>query len=90
MGNSAFSDRWIEDGSYLRLKQITLSYKLPINNTYIQGITLWARATNLFTVTKYLGINPEFSMGNNVLYQGIDRGLLSSGRTFNLGVKINL
>ncbi len=90
MGNSDFSDRWIEDGSYLRLKQVTLSYKLPINNTYIQGITVWARATNLFTVTKYLGINPEFSMGNNVLYQGIDRGLLSSGRTFNLGVKINL
>lgn len=90
MGNSAFSDRWIEDGSYLRLKEVTLSYKLPINNTYIQGITVWARATNLFTVTNYLGINPEVSMGNNVLYQGIDRGLLSSGRTFNLGVKINL
>ena len=90
MGNSAFSDRWIEDGSYLRLKQVTLSYRLPINNTYIQGITIWGRATNLFTLTNYLGVNPEVSMGNSVLYQGIDRGLLSSGRTFNIGVKINL
>ena len=90
MGNSAFSDRWIEDGSYLRLKNITLSYKLPINNTYIQGITVWARATNVFTVTKYLGLDPEFSMGNSVLMQGIDRGYLTSGRSFNLGVKINL
>ncbi len=90
MGNSAFSDRWIENGSYLRLKNVTISYRLPINNTYIQGITVWARATNVFTITKYLGSDPEFSMGNSVLYQGIDRGFLAAGRTFNLGVKINL
>ena len=90
MGNSAFSDRWIEDGSYLRLKNVTLSYKLPINNTYIQGITVWARATNVFTVTRYLGLDPEFSMGNSVICQGIDQGFLTPGRTFNIGVKINL
>lgn len=90
MGNSAFSDRWIEDGSYLRLKNITLSYKLPISNTYIQGLTVWANATNVFTLTRYLGQDPEFSMNNNVLYQGIDRGFLTAGRSFNLGLKINL
>jgi len=90
MGNSAFSDRWIEDGSYLRLKNVTISYKLPINNTYIQGITVWAQGTNLLTFTKYLGSDPEMSMGNSVLEQGIDRGYLSSGRMFNVGVKINL
>ena len=90
MGNSDFSDRWIEDGSYLRLKHITLSYQLPINNTYIQGISVWVRANNVFTLTKYLGADPEFSMGNGVLFQGIDRGLLSQGRSFNVGVKINL
>ena len=90
MGNSAFSDRWIEDGSYLRLKNITLSYKLPINNTYIQGITVWGNATNVFTLTRYLGTDPEFSISNSVLYQGIDGGWLSQGRTVNVGVKINL
>ncbi len=90
MGNSEFSDRWIEDGSYLRLKNVTISYKLPINNTYIQGITVWAQGTNLLTLTRYLGIDPEMSMGNSVLQQGIDRGYLSSGRMFNVGVKINL
>ncbi|MBR1788038.1 MAG: SusC/RagA family TonB-linked outer membrane protein [Bacteroidaceae bacterium] len=90
MGNSRFSDRWIEDGSYLRLKTLTLSYKLPISNTYIQGITVWGQANNLLTMTKYLGADPEFSMGNSVLSQGIDRGLLSQGRSFHLGVKINL
>lgn len=90
MGNARFSDRWIEDGSYLRLRNVTLSYKVPINNTYIQGITVWGQANNLFTLTKYLGTDPEFSMGNSVLEQGIDRGLLSQGRSFYLGVKINL
>ncbi len=90
MGNSRFSDRWIEDASYLRLKSLTLSYKLPISNTYIQGITIWGQANNLLTLTRYLGTDPEFSMSNSVLAQGIDRGLISQGRNFHIGVKINL
>jgi len=90
IGNSRFSDRWIEDGSYLRMKSLTLSYQIPITNTYLQGITLWGTANNLWTLTKYLGNDPEVSMSNRTLYQGIDRGLLSSGRSFILGVNINL
>ena len=90
MGNSRFSDRWIENGSYFKLKNVSLSYKLPIQNEYIQGITVWAAANNLFTLTKYLGTDPELSCGNSVLTQGIDAGYLSSGRSFHLGVKINL
>lgn len=89
-GNARFSDRWIEDGSYLRLKTVTLSYNLPINNTYIHGLTFWAQANNLFTLTKYLGADPEFSLGNGVLEQGIDRGLLANSRNFMVGIKINL
>lgn len=90
MGNSRFSDRWIEDGSYLKLKNVTLAYNIPIHNQWIQGMTVWGSATNLFTLTKYLGSDPEFSQSNTVLGQGIDRGLLGYGRTFSLGVKINL
>ncbi len=90
MGNSRFSDRWIEDGSYLRLKSLTLSYELPINNTYIHGLTFWGQANNLFTLTRYIGLDPEFSLGNGVLEQGIDRGLLAHSRNFMLGIKINL
>jgi len=90
VGNGRFSDRWIEDGSYLRLKSLTLSYNLPMNNTYIKGFTVWGTASNLLTFTKYLGSDPEFSLGNSVLAQGIDRGLLAQGRTFTLGVRINL
>jgi hypothetical protein len=90
MGNSRFSDRWIENGSYLRLSSLTLSYSLPIQSTYLQGITIWGSAQNLFTITKYLGNNPETSLGGSVLSQGIDRGLVSAGRTFSLGLNINL
>jgi TonB-linked SusC/RagA family outer membrane protein len=89
-GNSRFSDRWIEDGSYLRLKNVTLSYTLPLNWIYLKGFTVWASAQNLVTFTKYLGSDPEFSCSNNALLQGIDRGILSLGRNFTLGVKINL
>ncbi len=57
---------------------------------FIHGFTVWAQANNLFTLTKYLGPDPEFSMGNGVLEQGIDRGLLANCRNFMLGIKINL
>ena len=83
-------NRWIEDGSYLRLKTVTLSYSLPIHNTYLQGVTIWGSANNLWLLTKYLGSDPETSMGNSVLMQGIDRGLLPQSRNFALGLKINL
>lgn len=88
--NERFSDRWIEDGSYLKIKKVRLSYKLPLSLSWIQGITVWAEGNNLYSLTKYSGVDPEFSCGNNVLYQGIDAGLLPSNRSFNLGVKINL
>jgi hypothetical protein len=90
MGNSRFSDRWIEDGSYLKLKNVTLSYRLPVQSTYLQGITFWAAGNNLFTITKYLGSDPEFAHSNAIVGMGIDRGLVAPGRSFALGVKINL
>lgn len=90
MGNSRFSDRWIEDGSYLRLKTVTLSYKLPINSTYVQGLEFWVQANNVFTISKYLGGDPEFSATSSVIGQGIDLGQLPQSRSFVAGFKINL
>ena len=90
MGNSRFSSRWIEDGSYLRLKTLRLNYKVPVSLSWLQGLQIWAEANNLFTVTRYLGSDPEFSASNAVLYQGIDAGNVPLSRTFSLGLKINL
>lgn len=92
LGNNRFSDRWIEDGSYLRLKTVNLTYKIPVPTSWswLQGLSVWAEARNVFTLTKYRGADPEFSIANGVLYQGIDAGNLAQGRQFLLGVKINL
>lgn len=90
MGNNRMSDRWIEDGSYLRLKTLTLAYRVPVHSTWLQGLTISAEAVNLFTLTKYLGSDPEFSIANGAMYQGIDCGNVAQGRAFTLGLKINL
>ena len=91
-GNNRFSDRWIEDGSYLRLKAINLTYQVPVPSSWswLQGLSIWAEARNVFTLTRYKGADPEFSIANGVLYQGIDAGNLAQGRSFLVGVKINL
>ena len=90
VGNSRFSDRWIEDGSYLRLKTVKLSYNVPVTANWLQGLTVWCAAENLLTLTKYKGNDPEFSVSNKVLYQGVDAGLLPQSRSFHFGVKVNL
>lgn len=92
-GNNRFSDRWIEDGSYLRLKSLGISYKVPIPQAWeawLQGVTVWGEARNLFTLTRYTGEDPEFSISNSHFYQGIDCGNLSLSRSFTLGLKVNL
>ena len=90
MANSRFSDRWIEDGSYLKLKNVTLSYQLPLKNDFIRGITVWASANNVFTITDYLGRDPEFSVSNSPLTQGIDAGFLPASRSYYWGLRVDL
>jgi TonB-linked SusC/RagA family outer membrane protein len=90
LGNARFSDRWIEDGSYLRLKTVTLSYDLPVKSEYLQGFQFWIQGNNLLTFTKYLGSDPEMTMTSDVIGQGIDLGRLGQSRSIVAGVKINL
>ena len=90
VNNERFSDRWIEDGSFLKLKKVRLTYKLPLSLSWLQGLTVWGEANNLFTITEYRGVDPEVSCGNGVLYQGIDAGFLPQSRSFNFGITINL
>ena len=93
MGNNRFSDRWIEDGSYLRMKNVRLTYQVPVPESWLswlQGVSVWAEGSNLLTFTRYTGSDPEFSVSNRQLYQGIDCGTIAPGRIFSMGVKINL
>lgn len=89
-GNARFSDRWIEDGSYLRLKKVMLSYKWNTNIRFLRGVTGYVAGDNLLTFTKYLGSDPEMSMGSGAIYQGIDCGLMPQFRTLTFGVKLDL
>jgi len=89
-GNTAFSDRWIEDGSFLRLKQLTLNYNFPAMTGVYKGITLYVTATNLLTITKYSGYDPDFLYSNNPFYMGIDYGKMPQVRSFIVGVKLDL
>ncbi len=90
MGNSRFSDRWIEDGSYLKWKSLAIDYRIPVRSPYIQGVTVSFEVNNLATWTKYLGRDPEFSYGTSPLYMGIDAGLIPQSREYVFGVKVNL
>lgn len=90
MGNSRFSDRWIEDGSFLRLKSLTLSYDLPLNSSFLQGLEFWLQGNNLVTFSKYLGSDPEFAGSSAVIGQGVDLGLLGQSPSVVVGMKIKL
>ena len=90
MGNSRFSDRWIEDGSYVRLKTLSLSYLLPLKIEIISSCTFFVTGENLFTFTRYKGLDPEFALGQSPLYNGIDAMFTPHAKTVSVGVKLDL
>lgn len=89
-GNARFSDRWIEDGSYIRLKTLSVSYSPDIFKSFAKDISFSVTANNLFTITDYLGYDPEVSMSGVSYQQGIDAGLTPQFTSIFLGVKIGL
>ncbi|MFD2324505.1 SusC/RagA family TonB-linked outer membrane protein [Mucilaginibacter galii] len=91
--NSRISSRWIEDGSYLRLKNVILGYTLPANTlTSISGSTIkrlrvFVSSTNLVTFTGYKGYDPEIGSKNGTLTNGVDFGQYPSARSFQFGIQ---
>lgn len=90
--NNRFSDRWIEDGSFLKLKNVTLSYDIPMKSTVITGLTVYGTCENVFCATRYSGYDPEIAStsSTNPLYQGVDAFTTPTTRTVYLGLKIGL
>jgi TonB-linked SusC/RagA family outer membrane protein len=90
--NSRISDRFIEDGSYLRLRNITLSYHLPLKwlpRLKLSKFDVYVSGQNLWVLTKYSGYDPEVNRdGNNSISQGIDYGTYPQYRSFIGGLKI--
>ncbi len=90
IGNSDFSTRWIEDGSYLRLKNVSLSYTIPNEFLAFKNAQFYISGTNLLTASKYLGYDPEFAFSSAHIMQGIDYGLTPQVRQFVIGIKLGL
>ena len=85
----AMSDRRIEDGSFLRLSNVSISYKLPIpKNKVFRNVTVGVTGGNLYVWTKYSGWDPEVnSYGNNMMKLGIDTGSYPTARTYSFDLK---
>lgn len=99
-GNRRSSTRWIEDGSYFRIRNITLGYNLKnvIKWKGIEALRLYVTAQNALTWTKYPGLDPEIQANTNDtrglgissdLAVGIDWGTVPAPRTFIMGVKLD-
>lgn len=93
--NAKTSDRFIEDGSYLRLKNLTIGYTLPsdkiakLTNNVLTKARIYFTSQNLLTFTKYSGYDPEIaSRNNNLLTNGVDYGMYPQARTLTIGLNL--
>ncbi len=90
--NLLISDRYVEDGSYLRIQNLTLGFTLPseiASKIKMSRLRIYGSVQNLYTFTNYSGYDPEIgSFNQNVLLTGIDNGRYPTPRTFSLGVNI--
>ena len=86
------TSRFIEDGSFLRLQNLTVGYTFPERWTrriFVSKLRLYATAENLFCLTKYTGYDPEVNMSRNVLMPGYDYGAYPKSKVFTAGLEIN-
>jgi TonB-linked SusC/RagA family outer membrane protein len=87
------TDRWLEDGSYLRLRNLQLGCTIPSNvfgKAKIENARIFVSGQNLFTLTKYRGLDPDVVGANATLEPGVDNGIYPSSRIFTLGLSIGL
>lgn len=92
--NLRVSNRWIEDGSYLRLKNLMVGYTIPTENlgswtrNAISSFRIYVSSQNLVTLTGYKGWDPEIGSKNTTLTNGIDYGQYPSARSFQVGIQV--
>jgi len=90
--NTAMSDRYVEDGSYLRVQNITLGYKLPktlVSKLKMNNLRVYMTVQNLYTLTKYTGFDPEVgSYNNSIRLMNVDAGHYPNPRTILGGVSV--
>ncbi len=88
-----FSNRFIEDGSYLRLKNVEFAYNLPIqkwNFGWLEKVSLLVSLQNMLTITKYSGWDPDVNSQGGGIGQGIDHNPYPVARSYTFGIKVTL
>ncbi len=90
MGNSRFSNRWIENGSYLRLRSISVAYDISLKSKFFKNATVYVSGNNLITLTKYKGYDPEFSATQSIFGQGVDNTLEPQLKSIQIGFRLGL
>lgn len=82
------SDRYIEKGSYLRLRNIEIGYNVPLsNNLFLNSLSFYVSGQNLITITDYTGFDPDVnSLSGNSINQGVDLGAYPANKSFTLGL----
>jgi hypothetical protein len=89
--NGVLSDFFVEDGSFVRLKNIQLGYNIPLSVSERIGadrLRVYVAANNLFTLTEYRGFDPDIGSGSP-LVSGIDYGFYPQARTYMVGLNLN-
>lgn len=90
--NNRVSDAYVEDGSYIRLQNVSLSYTFPrkwIKNLFLTNAKIYCNIQNLFTITKYDGYDPEVgSLRGNALLNGVDYSRYPSPRIYTVGINL--
>ena len=89
--NGVFSDYFVEDGSYLRVRNVQIGYLLPKNISNKLGsdyVRIYFSANNLFTLTNYMGYDPDIGSAGGALSNGIDYGFYPQARTIMGGINI--
>ena len=90
--NQSFSDKYVEDGSFLKCKSIALGYNFSekvLSKIHLRSLRVYANATNVFTITKYSGYDPEIGSWNP-FSAGVDNGYYAQPRVFTIGANISL
>jgi TonB-linked SusC/RagA family outer membrane protein len=92
--NSVPSDVWVENGSFVKLKNVTIGYTLPtalLTKATLTKFRVYVSSQNLFFITKYTGLDPEVGIqGGNATQNGVDNGTYPSTRTFTVGLNVTL
>ncbi|MBQ7194854.1 MAG: SusC/RagA family TonB-linked outer membrane protein [Bacteroidales bacterium] len=88
--NNRFSSRWIEDGSFIKMKELTLSWETHDRFLFMNGFKVYLTGENLFCLTPYTGIDPEFAYSYDMSMMGMDMAKIPLTKFVKLGIVMNL